>query len=146
MTYHLVLTKKQEILQKALRHTVKSQLWTAVLPSPLCLAFHNAKTLRDYLVRAQLKTAHTIYGRKICKICHTLHQVDKFESPNTCKQSNINISYNYNSRNVVYMLTCKKQYVGSNTSSSEEGYTSTNPIKFYMGFMQETLTQYFFKK
>ena len=42
------------------------------------------------------------------------------------------------------MLTLKKQYVGSNTSSSEEGYTSTNPIKFYMGFMQETLDHFFF--
>ena len=145
MTYHPVLTEKQEILQRALRNSVKSQLWTAVLPPPPRLSFRNAKTLRDYLVRAQLKTAHTIYGRKICKTYHTLHQVDKFESSNTCKQSNINISFNYNSRNVVYMLTLKKQYVGSNTSSSEEGYTSTNPIKFYMGFMQETLTHFFFK-
>ena len=144
MTYHPVLTEKQEILQRALRNTVKSKLWTAVLPSPPRLAFRNAKTLRDYLVRAQLKTAHTIYGRKICKIYHTLYQVDKFESSNTCKQSNINISFNYNSRNVVYMLTLKKHYVGSNRSSSEEGYTSTNPIKFYMGFMQETLDHFFF--
>lgn len=145
MTYHPVLIEKQEILQRALRNTVKSQLWTALLPSAPRLAFCNAKTLRDYLVRAQLKTAHTIYWRKICKIYHTLRQVDKFESSNTCKQFNINISFNYNSRNVVYMLTLKKQYVGSNTSSSEEGYTSTNPIKFYMGFMQETLTHFFFK-
>ena len=144
MTYHPVLTEKQEILQRALRNTVKSKLWTAVLPSPPRLAFRNAKTLRDYLVRAQLKTAHTIYGRKICKIYHTLYQIDKFESSNTCKQSNINISFNYNSRNVVYMLTLKKHYVGSNRSSSEEGYTSTNPIKFYMGFMQETLDHFFF--
>ena len=144
MTYHPVLTEKQEILQRALRNTVKSKLWTAVLPSPPRLAFRNAKTLTDYLVRAQLKTAHTTYGRKICKIYRTLYQVDKFESSNTCKQSNINISFNYNSRNVVYMLTLKKQYVGSNRSSSEEGYTSTNPIKFYMGFMQETLDHFFF--
>ena len=73
-------------------------------------------------------------------------QVDKFESSNTCKQFNINISFNYNSWNVVYMLTCNKQYVDLLHLSSEEGYTSTNAIKFYMGFMQETLTQYFFKK
>ena len=144
MTYHPVLTEKQEILQRALRNTVKSKLWTAVLPSPPRLAFRNAKTLRDYLVRAQLKTAHTIYGRKICKIYHTLYQIDKFESSNTCKQSNINISFNYNSRNVVYMLTLKKHYVDSITSKFRRRLYQYKSNKVLYGLYARNINPIFF--
>ena len=44
LTYHPALTKVYEILQKARRHTLKSQDFTTVLPSPPRLAFRNAKT------------------------------------------------------------------------------------------------------
>ena len=55
LTHHPALTKVFEILQKAHRHTLKSQRLTAVLPSPSRLAFRNAKSLKDHLVRSKLK-------------------------------------------------------------------------------------------
>ena len=78
LTYHPALKKVYEILQKAHRHTLKSQRSTAVLPSPPGLAFRNAKTLKDHLVRSKLKITYekpgvTICGRKNCEICHMFH-------------------------------------------------------------------------
>ena len=55
-----------QILQKAHRHTLKSQRLTAVLPSPPRLAFCNAKTLKDHLVRSKLKTTYEKPGVTIC--------------------------------------------------------------------------------
>ena len=118
LTYHPALTEVYEILQKAHRHMHKCQRLTAVLPSPPRLAFRNANTWKDHLVRSKLKTTFekprvTICGRKNCEICHILHQEDTFESSNTGKQYKINFLFNCISRNVVYLLTCKiceKQY------------------------------------
>ena len=120
LTFHPALNKVYKILKRAHRNTLKSQFLTVVLPSPPQLAFRNAKTLKDHLVRSKLKTTYekpgvTIWGRKSCEICHILHQGDTFKSLNTGTQYNINFSFNCNSRNVVYLLTCKiceKRYVG----------------------------------
>ena len=119
-TYHVALTKVYEILQKTHRHMLKFQHLTVVLPSPPRLAFCNANTLENHLVRSKLKTTYekpgvTICGRKNCGICHVLHQGNTFESSNTGKQYKIHFSFNSNSRNVVYLLTCKiceNHYVG----------------------------------
>ena len=80
-----------EILQKWHRHRFKSQRLTEVLSLPPLIAFRNAKTSRDHLVRSKLKTTCekprvTICGRKKYEICHILHQGDTFESSNTGKQ------------------------------------------------------------
>ena len=91
------------------------------LPLPPLIAFRNAKTSRDHLVRSKLKTTCekprvTICGRKKCEIYHILHQGDTFESSNTGKQYKIKFSFNCISRNVVYVLARKiseKQLVGS---------------------------------
>ena len=120
LTYHPALTKMYEVLQKAHRHMLKSQRLTAVLPSLPRFAFRNAKTLKVHLVSSKLKTTNekpgvTIHKRKNCEICQILHQGDTFESSNTGKQYKVNFSFNCNSRNVVYLLTCKiceNHYVG----------------------------------
>ena len=145
-----------EILQKAHRHTLKSQRLTAVLPSPPRLDFRNAKTLKDHLARSKLKTTYqkpgvTICGRKNCAICHILHQGDTFESSNTGKQYKINFSFNCNSRNVIYLLTCKiceKQYVGSTVTTFRSRFnqykSNTNLYgKGQRGFIQEPLIEHF---
>ena len=150
LTFHAALTKVYEILQKAHRHTLKSQRLNVVLPSPPRLAFRNAKTLKDHLIRSRLKTAYekpgvTICRRKNCEICHALHQEDTFESSNTGKQYKINLSFNCNSSNVVYLLTCKiceKQHVGSTVTKFRSRF---NHYKFNInlygkgqrGFIQE---------
>ena len=143
MTYHPALTKVHEILQKVDRHTLKSQHLTAILPSPPRLAFRNTKTLKDHLVRSKLKTTYkkpkvTICGRKNCEICHILHQGDTFESSNTGKQYKINFSFNCNSRNVVYLLTCKiceKQYVGSTVTKFRSRFNQYKSNIYKLIFM-----------
>ena len=157
MTYRPALKKVYEILQKTHRHTLKSQRLTAVLPSPPGLAFRNAKTLKDHLVRSKLKITYekpgvTICGRKNCEICHILHQGDIFESSNTGKQYKINFLFNCNSRNVVYLLTCKiceKQYVGSTVSKFRSRFNQCKCNinlcgKGQRSFMQEPLIDHFF--
>ena len=91
MQKDLALTKVYEILEKAHRHTLKSQCLTAVLPAPPSLAFRNAKTLKDHPIRSKLKTTYekagvTVFGKRNCEICHILHLGDTFESSNTGKQ------------------------------------------------------------
>ena len=91
--------------------------------------------MKDRQVRSKLKTTYektgvTICERKNCNVCHILHQGYTFESSNTGTQYKINFSFNCNSTNVVYLLTCKiceKQFVGS-TVSLEVDSTSINPI------------------
>ena len=157
LNYHPALTKVYEILQKAHRYALKSQRLTAVLPSPPRLAFRNAKTFKDHLVRSKLKTTYekpevTICGRKNCEICYILHQGDTFESSNSGKQHKINFSFNCNSRNVVYLLTCKiceKQYVGSAVTKFRSRFNQyKSNVNLYgkgqRGFMQEPLIEHFF--
>ena len=132
LTYHPALTIVFEVLQKEHRHMLKYQRLTAVLPLPR-LAPRNAKTLKDHLFSSKLKTSYdkhevTICGRKNCEIyCHTLHQGDVFESPITRKPYKVNFSFNSNSRNVVFLLTCK---------NSEKHYFGSTIAKFKSSFNQ----------
>ena len=63
--------------------------------------------------------------RKNCEIWDILNEEDIFESSKTGKQYKINFSFNCNSRNVVYLLTCKtceKQYDGSTVTKFKSGF------------------------
>ena len=51
LIYHPTLNKVPKILQKTHRHTVRSPRLKELLPSPSRVAFHNAKTLKDHLVK-----------------------------------------------------------------------------------------------
>ena len=133
-------------------------LLAAVLPSPPRVAFRNSKTLKDKLVRSKLKTVKTvspgtgICGRKNCHICNLLHQGDVFCSTNTGKEFKINFPFDCNSKNVVYLITCKvcrMQYVGSTTTKfrSRLNQCKSN-FKLYgegrRGFNQDKLLQHVF--
>ena len=86
------------------------------------------------------------------EIWHILHQGDTSESSNTGKQYKINFSFNCNSINVVYLLTCKtceKQYVGSTVSKFRSRFNQyKSNINLHgegqRGFTQETLIEHFF--
>ena len=158
LTYHPALNKVYEILQKAHRHTLKSSRLSAVLPSPPRIAFRNAKTLRDKLVRSKLKNKHDkkpgvhICGNKRCEICKILYQGDTFESTQNEKKFKINFHFDCNSANVIYLLTCnicKKQYVGSTITKFRSRFNQyKSNINLYSqgkrGFMQEKLIEHFF--
>ena len=51
LIYHPTLNKVPKILQKTHRHTVRSPRLSELLPSPSRVVFHNAKTLKDHLVK-----------------------------------------------------------------------------------------------
>ena len=55
LTFHPALDCVHEILRKAHRHVLKSNRFTKELPSPPRVAFRNAKSLKDCLVRSKLK-------------------------------------------------------------------------------------------
>ena len=94
----------------------------SALPSPPRVAFRNAKTIRDKLVRSKLKefiykdTGINICGHSDCDICKILESGDQFESTGAKKKYRIDFRFDCNSCCVVYLLTCKlcrKQYVRS---------------------------------
>ena len=80
------------------------------------------------------------------------YQGDTFECSNTGKQYKINFSFNCNSRNVVYLLTCKiceKQYVGSTVTKFRSRFNQyKSNINLYgkgqRGFIKEPLIEHFF--
>ena len=81
-----------------------------------------------------------------------MHQRDTSESWDTGKQYKMNLSFNCNSRNVVYLLKCKiceKRYVVSTVTkfrSRFNQYKSNKNLsgKGQRGFMQEPLIEHFF--
>ena len=95
-TYHLALNQVYEILKRAHKHALKSPRLLSVLPSPPRVAFRNAKTIRDKLVRSKLKefiykdTGINICGRSNCDICKILESEDQFETTTTKKKYRIN--------------------------------------------------------
>ena len=112
LTNHPALTRVWNFTKSTQTYAQISMLNCSLIFTTTSIAFRNAKTLKDHLLILKLKTTYekpgvTISGRKNCETCHILHQGDTFESSNTGKQYKINFSFNYISRNVVYLLTCK---------------------------------------
>ena len=73
LTYHPALNCIHEILRNAQRHVYKSERLAKVLKSPPRVAFRNAKTLKDRLVRSKLRNESEEPGTwfKIQKFCDT---------------------------------------------------------------------------
>ena len=160
LTYHTALNKVQEILKKAHRHTIRSPRLSAVLTSPPQIAFRNPKTLEDHLVRSKSKIRDSndeenrIYkcGNINCDICNILYLSNEFQSTVTERRYHISFKFDYNSINVIYLLTCKrcrKQYVGSTVAKFRLRFNQyKSNIKLYgegkRGFKQEKLIEHFF--
>ena len=91
------------------------------------VAFRKPKSLSDYLVRARFTSGpkDEVKGTwkcnsNRCQICNFLCLGRVFQSNKTGKEFTINYNLNCNSKNVVYLITCKKcgiQYVGSTTTA-----------------------------
>ena len=92
------------------------------------MAFRRPKSLGDYLVRAKLRPldrgsagmqgTHNCASNR-CDVCNYLIVGDSFSSHVTSTSYTINHSLDCNSRNVVYLISCKVcgfQYVGSTTT------------------------------
>ena len=96
LTFHPVLSCVHEILRKAERDALKSNRLSKVLPSPTGVAFHNAKSLKDCLVRSKLKpesnvtTGNFNCSSKRCEICKILVPGNEFKSFVTKKTYKMN--------------------------------------------------------
>ena len=160
LTYHPALKVVHDILRKAHRHVAKSVKLSKVLTSPPRVAFRNAKTLKDRLVRSKLKTKPNkepgvfACGRSNCEICDVLLLGKEFKSSVTKKEYKINFNFNCNSENVIYLLTCKVcniQYVGTTITRFRDRFNQyKSNINLYSqgrrGLMQERVISHFFEQ
>ena len=157
LTYHPALNKVHEILKKVHRHTIRSRRFSAVLPSHPPVTFHNPKALKDYSVRSKLQKRDSndeengIYkcGNINCDIDNVLYLSNEFQSTVTRKRYHINFKFDCSSVNVIYLLTCRKQYTGSTITKFRLRFNQyKSNIKLYgegkRGFEQEKLIEHFF--
>ena len=85
------------------------------------MAFHRPKSLQDYLVRAKLRPldqnpggnrgTHKCTSNR-CDVCNYLAVGDSFSSHVTGTSYTVNHRLDCNSRNVVYLISCKKSWPG----------------------------------
>lgn len=128
VTYHPGLPNIGGILRELhpLLH-ISNRCKQAIQDLPM-MAFRRPKSLRDYLLRAKLRSldreievtrgTHKCASSR-CDVCNYLVVGDRFSSHATGTSYTINRSLDCNSRNIVYLISCKVcgfQYVGSTTT------------------------------
>ena len=94
------------------------------------VAFRRPKNIKNHLVRAKINTDRTTNpgtfkcGHGGCRICKDyMPETNIFRSSTTGITYNIHQKLNCNSRNVIYLLTCKTcgiQYVGETSTRFRE--------------------------
>ena len=90
-----------EILRNAQRHVYKSARLAKVLKSPPRVAFRNAKTLKDRLVRSKLRNESEVEtgsfkcNGKRCDVCNYIEPGSKFKSFVTQKLYKINFRFDW---------------------------------------------------
>ena len=84
------------------------------------MAFRKPKSLGDYLVHTKLRPSTRLErsskGTEVCvnrrcQVCKTLKLGETFTSYRTGKSYTINYELDCNSGNVVYLLSCKGQFI-----------------------------------
>ena len=84
------------------------------------VTFRSSRKLVSYLVRAKLYPVERVAGLckchgKRCAVCLNVNKTSTFTSSVTHETYKINHKFDYNSKCLIYLLTCKqgsKQYVG----------------------------------
>lgn len=122
--YHPKLPHYSEILNKFQYILHNDDHLKKIFPNPPLISYRKCPTLRDLLVKSELREENftktqPIFNpcmRKGCTTClHSSKTKDSFKSTNTDLNYNLNTAMNCNSTNLVYMITCNKcgkQYVG----------------------------------
>ena len=100
----------------------KSQRCKAAIPEPPIIAHRRSKNLRDRLVHSDIRTTSSLPpgfskcgSKRGCNVCKYSHNTDIFQSNNTNETYKITNHISCKSKNIIYMITCKrcnKQYVG----------------------------------
>ena len=128
VTYHPVLPNIGGIFKEL--HpplSLSNRCKQAIQDLPM-MAFRRPKSLKEYLVRAKLRPldqdkegtrgTHKCASRR-CDVCNYLIVGDRFSNHTTGASYTINRGLDCNSRNVVYLISCKVcgfQYLGSTTT------------------------------
>ena len=132
LTYHPALSKKvYDIMTNGFHILSLGPERAKVFPKPPMVAFRKPKCLKDLLVRAIVKTQNVqpnecrgCNGRSDCKVCKILINSDKFSNMGKTRTYDLRKgTLHCNSKNVVYLMTCKtcnKQYIGSTTTRFRE--------------------------
>ena len=125
------------ILRKAHHHVLKSNRLSRALPSPPRVAFRNAKSLKDRLVRSKLKpksdvtTGNFNCSSKRCDICKILVPGNVFKSFVTNKTYKMNFRFDCNSSDVIYLISCTvrgRPYTGTTVTRFRERFTQYKSI------------------
>ena len=76
------------------------------------VSFRSAREIKDYLVRTKLYSLEqNLASRKCnkirCEVCNNIESADLFSSTVTIETCKINHYFNYNSKFLVYLITCR---------------------------------------
>ena len=136
LTYHPALSKKVfEIIRSNHNILALGEEHRELFSRTPMVSFRRTKSLKDILVRAMVKCQSTepnvctgCNKRSDCQVCNILVNSDKFSNREGTRVYNIRKgTLHCNSKNVIYLLTCKtcnKQYIGSTTRSFRERYNN----------------------
>ena len=145
VTYNPTLPNIGALLQELHPVLHSSQRCKNAIKEVPMMAYRRPKNLQDHLVRAKL-CPRTRSGTKgttkctdqRCEVCTYTNSSDTFVSSVTKKIYSINYSLGCNSKNVIYLITCKKcglQYVGSTSTkfrmrfNNHKSRVTTHPKK-----------------
>lgn len=121
MTYHPDSPNLHKIIHKRMDILHSSELMREIFPVAPLVAYRRPKNLKDHLVRARVDSNRTDTpgvtrcSNKRCELCKSMPQTNTFKSSRTGISYKIFQKMTCNSKNVIYLITCKTcgiQYVG----------------------------------
>ena len=119
VTYHPLLKTIGKIINDNLYlFYMNEELKHLFTPSPM-VSFRSSRKISSYLVRAKLYPVEKSVGsfnckRPRCQICTYLNQTDNFTNTVTGETYKINHKFDCMEKCLIYLLTCRKQYVENN--------------------------------
>lgn len=126
IAFHPALSKLGKVLRDIHILLTPDREHQMVFKEVPMIGFRRAKSLKDILVRAKLpQSDKTNTGRSLkcgssrCKVCDFIKETADFKSTNNNNVYKIMSEMDCNSKNVIYLNTCKTcqlQYVGSTTT------------------------------
>ena len=126
ITYHPAFAHLGKVLKKIHMLLTPDKEHADVFTEVPIVGFKKGKSLKSVLVRAKVANQNEITsggstkcGGKRCKVCDSISESTSFSGPYTSTSYGIRSTLNCNSKNVIYLNTCKTcklQYVGSTTT------------------------------
>ena len=121
LTFHPAFKNLSSIMREHWQSLQKHQTLSKIFPEPPVLAFRRPKSIKDRLVRADIKVKRDSprqsqsCGDKRCKTCDQMQCTETFTSKSTREVHKLACTTNCKTKNTVYLLECGIcgfQYVG----------------------------------